>query len=223
MNLTKTLIKEIVAAHIGNNLSFILANAKKNVHCKGMHSIVIKKDEETGLLWRIFITDKDHEMWKNSWSEEDGAWNDLSIGIHGHHCDLTLVHLAGTVDNVNFALKDANSTGEPDEFTAYQYKSALVYNESKFENIGKKNLFFAGYDHLEAGESVTLPAEALHTVSCRAGQVCAWMVIEEAAVNKRGDGITYSNTDLTKFSSEGMYTPMPTEEVFSLLKSIDLL
>lgn len=225
LNTLHHIIRMMVLSNIKHNWQFIVDNAKKDVHCKGLHSIVIDKDEN-GMLKRIFFTDVNHEMWHNS-----VLWNgkafpaELSVGIHSHHCDLSLIQVYGEARKItNLEFIPVNKA-YPDGIAVnvFKYISDLVHKgHGLFKEIGKEKLCHTRHNPIDYN-GVKMTANQLHTVHVQYGTEVAWLVVEEKykgkkAISPKGEGKVYTNADLKDFNFGNYYHTIHESEIRDALK-----
>ncbi len=204
----------IVKHFLKNNLDVILEKSLKNVHCYGMDSIVF--DNTKGSITRMFIANENHEMWKNG---DFTKTENLSIAIHPHHCDLTIVPIKGSFENIRFVTK--KSILSPIKFNKFLYKSKIKDGQCHFKNLGEKNLYIKGrcwYNPIFL-YNLELKAPDLHTVNVRKGELAAW-AIYEGKEDKNYKSICYSNSDLNKFDSSRLYKKMDKNYLYKVLKKV---
>lgn len=83
--------------------------------------------------------------------------------------------------------------------------------------MGKKKIIPGMKRKLTAGEKVRMRSDYLHTVFVEKGEAASWFITETEATGGY-DGVVYGNTDLTKWTSEGLYQKPSKEEVVRYLK-----
>ncbi len=204
-------MKQLIKHLLNENLDYILNKSLVNCHVKGLHSLVFTEKP----LIRLFITDINHEMWKNT---ESNNFQDLSVGIHNHHCNLTLECIYGRFVNYQFI----NPVSGGYLFQKWQYQSAINSKECKFLLNGYENLALHITQSGIGSHSIHLNSNDLHTIWVQKGQKCAWFVYE-GQENPNYTPLCYSNNDLTNFDSSELYKPMDRDFLMYLLKSINLL
>ena len=183
------------------NISLSMAKSKADCHIKGLHSIVIAERPDGSLL-RMFITDKDHEMYK---------WGNLAI--HDHHRDLKLLRLCGEPKHFKFALTQGNA------FQCFKFSSAIS-GIGRFEKQDKRASFSKSYSYMTKmtveDPLIALQGNELHTMTVPKGEVACWLV-EEGASNRDYTGEAYSLQDLEEWTPEGLYNPMKSTQIFNLI------
>lgn len=203
----KSLIKHLLK----ENLKEIVNNSLLNCHCIGLHSILF-----TNKI-RLFIADVNHELWKN-----DKFFNDLSVAIHPHHCNITLECVYGMVRNYTFNIGfiDSEIIVLVDK---WQYCSKITDGAIGFSNIGRDWIRETPViNNINRGNSLYLSSNDFHTVWVQKGQKCAWFVYE-GEENPDYSSICYSNTDLNKFDSSQLYQKATKSEIIRLLKLVNLI
>ena len=171
-----------------------------NCHARGVDSLVLKGAPQ---MVRIFLARPDHELW----SKEGEP---LALGLHAHHCDVTLIPLFGPVENARVDLFPPRHPRHVRRLTPYHYHSPIRGEAGSFLSMGNRRSFTLRYVPLEL--PVSLKASELHTVSVPKGQLAAWMVVE-GKEDRNYLPITYSDADLTRFDFNGMYQPISAERL----------
>jgi hypothetical protein len=179
-----------------------------HVHCHGLHSLVFTAGPP---MVRLYYAEIDHELWRNSvtlMANDDPRLDDeLSIAIHSHRQDITLVPIFGTV--VNHAFKrvadDDDYTPRQIEIDAYRYVSPILHSRGEFVPCRWHQL--AHKETTTLCEPLELHAKALHTVYVPPGTRAAWLVVE-GQKDAEYDDTCYSNADLAHFDWAGLYQPM---------------
>lgn len=141
-------------------------NAVANCHTHGLHSIVLHDQPDNRC--RIFYADSKHELWRNTEGSK------FSIGIHAHHCDLTLIGLTGTPRSVQYAiLPAADGDFEKCRYVSpFSGKPGSIVPTGEFAYMHKINS--VNLDMM----TLDLKAHQLHTVYVDKGQSAAWMILE---------------------------------------------
>lgn len=182
-----------------------------NCHVMGLDSIVLAEDTETGELVRVFWTTPEHELYKN----EVPFSTRISIAVHPHHCDITLVPLFGTILNSLLELDD-DPNGEV-RIDSWEYVSGIATPKGSFRRTGSsKNVLGIKFQPLvndltrgaSDGNVYTMKYNELHTVYVPRGETSAWAIFEGPSHGREKPRECYSNNDLTKFKFEDHYTPM---------------
>lgn len=203
---------DFIQFSIENNLEFILKNSYINCHAKGLHSILFINNDLMKI--RLFITTKDHTLYKNDIFSED-----LSIAFHPHRFDLYLKVIEGCV--INTIIKQC-SFEYLNSFTlnSYQYKSKLLnVEESGFKLINESLCFkLVSQIHYSKNESVKMLHNELHTISVKKDSVAAWFVFEGKEKEYYSD-LAFSKS-LPKLT-EDLYLPMNLKFLTTLLNSIN--
>ncbi len=204
-----------------NNREQVLSSSFLDCHVKGLHSIMLLN--EPSKIVRLFVCTDDHMMWKNDLrGDRDGFRDPLSLGVHAHHCDLTLEAVRGCFYNIT-----ADPYG-PATLEAFKYQSAILDGKCGFEKLNQHANFTLDWDCYDANlkgdrKDVTMPARQLHTVHVTRGEPAAWLVYE-GAEDPDYKPITYSNWDLAGSQSDpGFYQKATAVEIQDLLESVDLI
>lgn len=171
-------------------------NAIADCHTRGLNSVMLH--DEPGNRIRMFITDFEHDLCYNR-----GV---LRLGLHQHHCAITLVKLFGEVYNDVYAL----TPHKAGSFSEYKYTSA-IHNEGKGSLVltGRKYLAHPLSSNLLTEDGIDLMASEIHTIYVPAGRVGAWLVIE-GQEDENYDPMVWTNgsTDL-----KGLYKKPTTQKV----------
>lgn len=205
----------IIKHFLDKNLDLILAKSLINCHAIGVDSILL--DDTPGARIRMFIANENHELHKN----HKFAGN-ISVAIHPHHCDLTLIPIRGAFENILFLDKPKEGmTYLEYEFDEYLYNSKITGSKCKFVKQGKKTLLFNGsmWHSPNYNGYLEMAANTLHTVCAVRGQLTAWAVYEEKE-DKNYQPVCYSNQDLTKFDDSLLYKKMDKEYLFNVLRKV---
>lgn len=179
----------------------ILEKSLIDCHCKGLDSLVLK--DGPGMI-RMFIARPEHELWRNN----PGTFGyNFSVGLHRHHCDITLMPVLGEVYNVMPATNIHDSLTSAVRMRSYRYTSHILDSDK------------AGFDPIEE-EGILMPlgmhrllapwfmkATQLHSIYVPHHQTAAWFVWE-GQENRNHNSLVYSNDDLTQFDFSGMDRPM---------------
>lgn len=176
-----------------------------NTHTKGLHSVVFEVGPP---MVRMYFAAEDHDLWKNEIRTNRTNLSfpyDLSIAIHSHRQDITLIPIFGTI--INFTLSHENNSyglGQI-ELSAYQYISPILEQEGKFIYCGAQKLFLSQSIILQ--DPLFLSAKELHTIFIPQNTSAAWFVIEgEKDLNY--NSTCYSNSKLENIVFDQMYQKM---------------
>lgn len=178
----------------------ILQKSLMNSHCLGMDSLVIK---DTPNMVRMFIARRDHTLWRN----EPNA-SAMSIALHSHHCDVTLMPILGNVYNVT------PSTSEDAEVVwmkSWKYKSPILEEKGGFESLDSRPLPIGIHSQIIKAP-LFLSADKLHTIYVPYGQEAAWFIWEGKECSTHSN-IVYSNADLSTFDFSQIDLPMTTSRL----------
>lgn len=192
-------MKELMRHLYFSNLDEIIEKSYINCHCYGLHSVMLL--ESPGKTIRMFVAEEEHMMWKNL--DITNHENELSIAVHPHHCDITLLNVKGMVKNI--AVKSFYSDPNHPNFymTRYQYNSQIKDGECRFVSDGR-----ASFNHVEVTEisprnpSISMKANELHTIFVPKGQFAAWLVFE-GKEDPNYKSVCFSNSDPNKSMLDG--------------------
>lgn len=194
--------------HLWNeNREQIVERSRWNCHARGLHSIVFL--ESPGRTIRCFIATPEHELHLN----RRATLKRMSIGFHPHHCNLTLNVIHGTV--FNWEVELAPWPAEHFRLDVFRFRSALKNGgTAAFENGGPVGLRSLNESVLGPGDSLAMPANALHTVAVQHGQAAAWFVFEGRADDEY-QPLCYSGARLDQMTFDHLYT-RPTQKQIGL-------
>jgi hypothetical protein len=197
------MIKSFLFHHVGRARRGEITNALKNCHVRGLTSIMLH--DEPGNRIRLFFAQIDHELHRNG----PTIPSDMTLGIHPHHSDITLIRVFGRPQNWVFNLQ-ANSEGPLHQCL---YSSQI--------NDGKGGLFPTSarfsVAQVNGGDFHELPlrADVLHTVYVPKNEVAAWLVIE-GKKDPSYEPVCYTANPV--FNPDGMYQKIETENVAPILE-----
>lgn len=188
-------------------MNVLLEKSLINCHCFGMDSLVIK--DGPGMV-RMFIARKDHFLYRNEIGREDSYYQ-FSVGLHRHHCDITLMPLFGNISNITFANR---YTDKEQRFlrqvSPFKYESPISGGHGSFQKMDGPITAALTYERIKGPTHMS--AERAHTVHVPYGETAAWLVWE-GAENPDHQSITYSDDDLTKFDFSQTNLPMTPERL----------
>lgn len=151
-----------IYGYFDNPSTEALEKSLRDVHVKGLFSLVISGTEH-GKLTRVFIaTDKIRPQ---------------QIQLHSHRYGIKLTPLFGEVTEHTFI------TGSPNEFTSsiFEYKSPLNGgNGLKYLHDTKGSIFT---QTLPIGTTSEMKGDEIHTISCSKGSI--WIVEEQGFTTDR--------------------------------------
>lgn len=183
-----------------------------NCHCKGLHSIMLLEGARKTI--RLFVADIGNEMKKNYPDMDFLPRKDMSIAFHPHHCNITIDVIKGEIFNWIIG-EDARGF----RINKYFYKSEISNGKIGFEFLGDTLMATKSREYISQGQSAYMEANLIHTVACDSKELTAWLVYE-GKEDYDYHAINYSNNDLAKFNSDGLYKK-PTElEITSLLELV---
>lgn len=197
----KTLVTHLVKHH----LKEITKRSLINCHCYGLHSVMLLECPEKTI--RLYIADRNNELWKNYRSGPDK----MSIGFHPHHCALTLHCVKGEL--FNWEVEESADGFAVDK---YKYQSQITDGEMGFALIGASKLRTSAQTYIAEGQSISMPASAIHTVACLKGEITAWLVYE-GGEDLNYESVCYSNADLLNQDKTMLYLKPTEQQVLNLL------
>lgn len=186
----------------------IVAGSFSNCHCVGVVSIPIM-----GSKVRLFYAAPNHELWRNDvfrlLSREE-----LSVGFHPHHCDITLSQVFGSPYNIR--MKVSKERGAI-------YLGTFIY-ESAIKSGGEAKFFHVNHEtcHILRPEqlgTIHMKAEECHTIYVPEHKEAAWMVFE-GKEDYQYRPHTYSNAPLEQMKFKHLYKPMRRIEVARVLSKL---
>jgi hypothetical protein len=178
----------------------ILSASLINCHAMGMDSIVFK---ESAPMVRAFITRPDHTLWRNTATLE----YILSVAIHMHRQDITMVPLHGEISNVFFDYASLDLF-----LRAYEYDSQILDGKGGFRsNIpSNRRIGLAAKPLLVP---TFLAGDVFHTVYVPKGQTAAWLICE-GDKNQWYDSICFTNDEQLEHANfSELYRPMTVERL----------
>lgn len=185
-------------------LSTILTNSVINCHAIGLDSIMLMPAPN---MVRVFVAREDHTLWRNNPDTQEP----FSIGLHPHHCDITMVPLYGPISNVVLGGGPPNH-----KLHQFEYRSGIVDRVGAFRNAKESGFVYTGKDvrvclkHQPLKYPTILMAKEMHSVYVPKGKQAAWMICEGREWPDYKP-ITLSNHRLDttyNASSEGLYKTM---------------
>lgn len=206
----KTLINHLLK----NNTEEILSKSLKNCHCKGLHSIMLL--ESPGKTIRLYVAATGNELYKNSPDSKE----EMSIGFHPHHCNLTLRVLAGELGNWIVEEKEDGDM----VMKKYLYKSKIQFDDFEFSLIDNSaRLQTKSIVRIPSGSSVQLNASEIHTVFSNSKTLTAWLVYE-GKEDKRYTPFCWSNSDLTNVTDNSLYEKFDSmAEIEFYLRTVNII
>src|SRR5688500_12968780 len=103
-----------------DKLEWMASKSLRDCHAVGVDSIVFQVEPTV----RAFFCNENHNFWRNVPGEK------LSIAIHPHHCDITLVPIFGTMYNVV-----AIAAGVTGEYRAFKFESPIKNESGRFVDL----------------------------------------------------------------------------------------
>lgn len=210
-------MKHLVEHLWRSNREEILSKSLLDCHANGLHSIMLSDSPQNRI--RLYISMPDSELASNNPYDD---FVDPPISYHPHHCDLTLYCVYGVLMNNVITGLLGNHNHDRTPLTRWEYQSKINTGDIKFKHAGNYWMFHERLDYLTVGKSVFLPAYSIHTVLTAAGQLTAWFVFE-GQEDLNYEPFAYSNRDLANQDFTGLYNKPSEEDVYELLKSVNLL
>lgn len=110
----------------------------------------------------------------------------------------------------------AGAVSHRTQLKEFAWDSAIGGGAGKFERTGATRSFGIGVERLCEGNNLALAAEEIHSVSVEQGVRAAWLVTE-GRPDPAYKAFAYSLTDLTFFTSAGLYSPMTRAQADELI------
>jgi hypothetical protein len=178
----------------------ILSSSLINCHAYGMDSIVFK---ETQPMIRAFVCRPAHTLWCN----EAGLAHTMSVAIHQHRQDITMVPVCGEAWNVFMG----HGFLGPAQLHAYEYDSQILGGQGGFRSHHESCNTMLRMERLDVPKF--LRGLDFHTVYVPKGQTAAWLICE-GAPHPCYTSLCWTNDaqlDVADFT--GMYEPMTEERL----------
>jgi len=201
----------------GNTIENIAARSLENCHVPGVHSLVL--DATPGALVRMFYASVDHNLWLNE--TKDGKFvHEMSLAMHGHHCDLDLVPVLGDFQNITTRV--ATDLHQSDILLdSFMWTSYINTGTGKFEPTGTERLL-KPVSNLYRDSRASMRADDLHTVFVERNTQAAWLVFE-GREDPNYNAASYSNANLVNFTTHGLYHKATAKTVENILKHCKLI
>lgn len=223
--------RNVLISHLlKNNLDEILRRSLLNCHVPGLHSIVFL--ESPGKTIRMFIADKDHELYKNEPPFDRLERKDpMSLAFHSHHCNITIEMVQGSM--TNYTITAGQGGLDTFELYAYQYISKINNGKGGFERryIPIVKPIFEIESSIQLSNpndygisSLYLRAHELHTVYVDRGRTAAWFVYEGLESADYQEECYSNDPNLEEdWTDEGLYQPMEKKDLIRLLTQAELI
>lgn len=182
-------------------MNIVLEKSLINVHCMGMDSLVIK---DAPNMVRMFIARHDHQLYRNAVKP---SFVPLSVCLHKHHCDVTLMPIFGEIWNVT----PSEDGDETRLVKPYQYRSAIAHGAGQFVALDSTSIPIK-LDMYMIKRPLFLHADQLHTIYVPCGKPAAWW-IWEGKEDPNYNSIAYSDAKLEEFSFDEMNQPMTEKQL----------
>lgn len=166
-------MKQLVKHFLRTNEEMILEKSLINCHVMGLYSIMLSDVPENRI--RLYIAEPECELIGVS-----PGMDRFPLGVHPHHCDITLHCVYGGIINHNFKEEDDTPIFSVTSLDRYLYQSQISTGTMGF-TLDKTNvtLNYTGANILTQDDSVFLNARDLHTVQTVATMLySAWFVYE---------------------------------------------
>ena len=200
----------IIKQYLNTNSEYVLKTSLKNCHVKGLHSVALHASDNR--MVRLYIHEPNGSLAISS--KLNILSKNMPLAIHPHHCDLVLVGLSGKFTNYNITIEKPWLFGNLDRWV---YKSPILTGESGFTKEGSVVAVVKDKLTVKKNDAIFLPAHQAHTVTCRPDEYASWMVLE-GIEDTSYIPYSYSNADLSKVSTKGLYQKFESiEEIESLL------
>ena len=201
----------------GNTIENIASRSLSNCHVPGLHSLVL--DATPGTMVRMFYAAGDHSLWLNE--VRDGKFvHDMSLAMHGHHCDLDLVPIVGHFQNITTRI--AQDLHQSDILLdSFKWTSYINTGKGNFEPTGTERLL-KPVSNIYEDRRACMRADDLHTVFVERNTEAAWLVFE-GREDPDYNALSYSNVDLGKFTTDGLYHKMTAKTTENILKFCGLI
>jgi len=185
-------------------LGTLVTNSIINCHAVGLDSIMLKPSPN---MLRIFVVRENHTLWRNN-PDTDEPW---SIGLHPHHCDITMVPIHGRITNIVLG-----TTGPQKKLHQFEYRTGIVNRVGAFKSAKQSGFGYVNKDvrvvlkHEPLRFPQFMAAKQMHSVYVPKGQRAAWLICEGREWPEY-QPVTLSNHRLDKDYSavaEDLYKPM---------------
>lgn len=180
----------------------------KNCHVHGLTSIMLH--DEPGNRMRLFYAGTDHKLYK---LPDDP---DASLAAHPHHCDITLVHLFGSVLHTVYRFEErANGP-----VSKCLYQSAITGDGGSLQATGEFGYLLPQcQNHLNHDGHIFSPAKDVHGIYVPRNREAAWLVME-GKEDPTYESVCYTANPI--FDPQGMYVPMHRSECSAVLGRVAL-
>lgn len=189
------MIHALLTHHAKRIINRNSCNALMDCHVKGLLSIMLQ--DEPGNRIRMFYATDEHQLWQRA--RADNA--EMTLAVHPHHCDITLIKVFGEVWNDTFQVEE-NRAGK---FHKCRYSSHINEGKGGLEDTGRR-FIATDYQHRQINQYGTrMDAKQLHSIYVPRGTEAAWLVIE-GIEDETYDSVCYTTNP--HFDSAGMYRPI---------------
>ncbi len=168
-------------------------NVLMNCHARGIHSTMLH--DEPGNRMRLFYAGDQHTLWRN---HPDTLDDNMTLSVHPHHCDLSLVRIFGEAHNIIGRVRETKNG----KFHECSYSSAILGGKGSLDPTGRKFDFVVIENRPLPNHGLAMASTELHTIYVPQGKAAAWLVLE-GTPDPDYRPICY--TANPEFSMEGMY------------------
>jgi len=206
-----------------HSLEYISDRSYRNCPIIGVDSVFLDRGAVHGKLTRMFVASRNHGLWKNL----SPIGHKMSVGFHGHHCDVTLKPFLGEVWNVKPDFLPAYNSANLNPKTCHTFwVKSYKYDRDK-EKIGR-GIFSDTKDEMICIDSsmrhlkndLSMSATDLHSIYVPRDRTAAW-IVKEGAESEEGEEYTWSNDDLENFDWAGIYQPMSVDYLKRLIAKME--
>lgn len=196
------------------NTETIAAKSLKNCHAPGIDSIVLGEGDK-GELVRVFWARKGHSL-----GVRHPTSNQLQIAFHNHHCGIGYNILQGCMINCRIA-RDGHQGGL---LKKWGFESKIIAPESS-GFVPQDGCVYTRFQSEiltpdDGCRFTSMDADTHHTVFVPTEEAI-WLLHESPSKYGRdAQKVVYSNSDLSKFSFDGLYQPFTSHEEIQYILDI---
>lgn len=203
--------KDFLRHYANRNERGVGVNGLRHCHVQGLHSIVLEENPDARI--RMFYAAPDHTLYRNEINKYGRPVSDMSLGIHAHRMDITIVPIMGQITNIVATVGE--EPGGP--LHKFRYKSKIIDGVAGLEIISKDSHEITSLHskELHAGdEGEFMAAEEMHTIHVYRATEAAWLIFEGTPAAAY-QPVCYSNE--SHFDASRLYKPMTQAEVSNIL------